>query len=34
LGLAPLLVTGSVRNIKVTFPDDFRLAEHYLSQAD
>jgi 2-C-methyl-D-erythritol 4-phosphate cytidylyltransferase len=34
LGLAPLLVTGSVRNIKVTFPDDFRLAEHYLSQPD
>ena len=34
MGLAPLLVPGSIRNIKVTFPDDFRLAEHYIAQSD
>lgn len=32
IGLAPMLVQGSTRNLKVTFPDDFRLAEHYLAQ--
>jgi 2-C-methyl-D-erythritol 4-phosphate cytidylyltransferase len=31
LGLQPLLVPGSVENFKVTFPEDFALAERLLS---
>ena len=31
LGLAPLLVPGSAQNFKVTFPEDFELAEALLS---
>ena len=31
LGLHPLLVPGSVENFKVTFPEDFALAERLLS---
>jgi 2-C-methyl-D-erythritol 4-phosphate cytidylyltransferase len=30
LGLAPLLVPGSAQNFKVTFPEDFALAEAVL----
>lgn len=30
LGLHPLLVQGSVRNIKVTYPEDVALAQEYL----
>ena len=30
-GLAPLLVTGSAQNFKVTYPQDFRLAQAVLS---
>lgn len=30
LGLAPLLVPGSARNFKITYPDDFALAEAVL----
>jgi 2-C-methyl-D-erythritol 4-phosphate cytidylyltransferase len=33
MGLAPRLVPGSARNIKVTYPDDFALAEALLSLA-
>ncbi|OXC90644.1 2-C-methyl-D-erythritol 4-phosphate cytidylyltransferase, partial [Achromobacter sp. KAs 3-5] len=29
-GYAPLLVTGSMRNFKVTWPDDFELMEKWL----
>ena len=29
-GLAPLLVRGSVRNFKVTWPEDFELMEKWL----
>ncbi|MCJ9709208.1 2-C-methyl-D-erythritol 4-phosphate cytidylyltransferase, partial [Bordetella hinzii] len=29
-GLAPRLVTGSARNFKVTWPDDFALMEKWL----
>ncbi len=32
LGLSPLLVPGSARNIKVTLPEDAEIAELYLSQ--
>jgi 2-C-methyl-D-erythritol 4-phosphate cytidylyltransferase len=32
-GHAPRLVRGSARNIKVTWPDDFALAERYLKEA-
>jgi 2-C-methyl-D-erythritol 4-phosphate cytidylyltransferase len=31
LGMSPLLVAGSARNIKITLPDDAELAAHYLS---
>lgn len=34
LGLQPLLVPGSVENFKVTFPEDFALAERLLSAQD
>jgi len=30
IGLAPLLVSGSAQNFKVTFPEDFALAEAVL----
>ena len=30
LGLAPRLVAGSAQNFKVTYPDDFALAEAIL----
>jgi 2-C-methyl-D-erythritol 4-phosphate cytidylyltransferase len=30
LGLAPRMVAGSARNIKITHPDDLPLAELYL----
>jgi len=33
-GLSPRLVTGDVRNIKVTYPGDFALAERYLKESD
>ena len=32
LGLSPMLVAGSVRNIKVTLPEDAEIAEIYLSR--
>ena len=32
LGLTPLLVAGSARNIKITLPEDAELAEFYLAQ--
>lgn len=32
LGLRPLLVEGSTRNLKVTFPGDFELAERLLGE--
>ncbi len=31
LGHAPLLVPGDARNLKITWPEDFALAEHWLS---
>jgi 2-C-methyl-D-erythritol 4-phosphate cytidylyltransferase len=34
LGLQPLLVPGSMANFKVTFPEDFALAERLLSAQD
>lgn len=34
LGMAPLLVVGSARNIKITLPDDAELAAYYLSQQE
>ena len=34
LGLQPLLVPGSMENFKVTFPEDFALAERLLSAKD
>jgi 2-C-methyl-D-erythritol 4-phosphate cytidylyltransferase len=30
LGLAPLLVPGSAQNLKVTYPEDFMLAQAVL----
>lgn len=33
LGMTPLLVAGSARNIKVTLPEDAELAEFYLTRA-
>jgi 2-C-methyl-D-erythritol 4-phosphate cytidylyltransferase len=30
LGLAPMLVPGSVRNFKITYPEDFSLAQALL----
>jgi len=30
LGYKPLLVEGSARNLKVTFPSDVGIAEHFL----
>ena len=33
LGMSPLLVAGSARNIKITLPEDAELAAYYLSQA-
>jgi 2-C-methyl-D-erythritol 4-phosphate cytidylyltransferase len=33
MGLRPLLVAGSTRNLKVTFPDDFATAERLLAAA-
>lgn len=32
LGLSPMLVTGSARNIKITLPEDAEIAEIYLSR--
>ncbi len=32
LGMSPLLVAGSARNIKITLPEDAELAAYYLSQ--
>ena len=32
LGLSPRLVSGCLRNLKVTFPADFELAERYLQE--
>ena len=32
LGMLPLLVAGSPRNIKITLPDDAELAAYYLSR--
>ena len=32
LGMTPLLVAGSARNIKITLPEDAELAEFYLSR--
>lgn len=32
LGLSPMLVAGSVRNIKITLPEDAEIAEIYLSR--
>ena len=32
LGMTPLLVAGSARNIKITLPEDAELAEFYLAQ--
>ena len=34
LGMAPLLVAGSPRNIKITLPEDAELAAYYLSQQE
>ena len=34
LGMSPLLVTGSSRNIKITLPEDAELAAYYLSQQE
>ena len=34
LGMSPLLVTGSARNIKITLPEDAELAAYYLSQQE
>ena len=34
LGMAPLLVAGSARNIKITLPEDAELAAYYLSQQE
>ena len=34
LGMSPLLVAGSSRNIKITLPDDAELAAYYLSQQE
>ena len=34
IGEDPMLVEGSVRNIKVTMPDDIELATFYLSQME
>jgi 2-C-methyl-D-erythritol 4-phosphate cytidylyltransferase len=34
LGLAPLLVAGSARNIKITLPEDAALASYYLAQQE
>ena len=34
LGLAPRLVPGSERNIKVTYPEDLALAELILARAE
>ena len=34
LGMSPLLVTGSSRNIKITLPEDAGLAAYYLSQQE
>ncbi len=31
LGMSPLLVAGSARNIKITLPEDAELAAYYLS---
>jgi len=33
LGLKPMLVTGSLSNFKVTYPDDLALADRWLSAA-
>lgn len=34
LGMSPLLVPGSARNIKVTLPEDAELAAYYLSRQE
>ena len=34
LGMSPLLVAGSARNIKITLPEDAELADYYLSQQE
>ena len=34
LGMSPLLVPGSSRNIKITLPEDAELAAYYLSLAE
>lgn len=34
LGMSPLLVAGSARNIKITLPEDVELAAYYLSQRE
>jgi 2-C-methyl-D-erythritol 4-phosphate cytidylyltransferase len=34
LGMSPLLVAGSARNIKITLPEDAELAAYYLSQQE
>ena len=34
LGMSPLLVPGSARNIKITLPEDAALAAYYLSQQE
>jgi 2-C-methyl-D-erythritol 4-phosphate cytidylyltransferase len=34
LGMSPLLVAGSARNIKITLPEDAELAAYYLSQEE
>ncbi len=34
LGMSPLLVAGSARNIKITLPEDAELAAHYLSRQE
>jgi 2-C-methyl-D-erythritol 4-phosphate cytidylyltransferase len=33
LGMSPLIVEGSVRNIKITQPEDAALAAFYLSRS-
>jgi 2-C-methyl-D-erythritol 4-phosphate cytidylyltransferase len=34
LGMSPLVVTGSARNIKITLSEDAELAAYYLSQQE
>jgi 2-C-methyl-D-erythritol 4-phosphate cytidylyltransferase len=34
MGLQPLLVSGSAQNFKVTYPEDFALAEAVLTARD